>query len=116
MRLGAGEHDLAHDELVIAATDRIGHSHHRLQHAVRFVTGRLLRARSIEAPDRRFLAARDDLRLRAKLLRGLRAVDPDVLSAIDTHGGHLLLGYQLSRNGRTGVSIATGPGGLRNGA
>jgi hypothetical protein len=85
MRLSVDQHDLAQDELVVAAADRVRDDEDRLQDAVRFVAGRLLRARAVEAPDGRLLAARDDLGLRAKLLRGHGAVDPDVLSAIDTH-------------------------------
>jgi hypothetical protein len=83
--LAVDEHDLAEDELVVPATDRVRDDIHGLEDAVRLVARRLLGARSVEAPDRRLLAARDDLRLRAQLLRGLRAVDPDVLSAIHAH-------------------------------
>src|SRR5437762_6108090 len=85
VRLAVDEHDLAEDELVLASTDRVRADEDRLQHAVGLVAGRLLRARAVEAPDRRFLALRDDLGLGADLLRRLRAVDPDVFSSINAH-------------------------------
>ena len=85
MRLSGHEHDLAQDEEVITTADRIRAGEHRLKDAVGAVTRRLLRARSVEAPDRRLLAGRHDLRLRTQLLRRRGAVDPDVFRSINAH-------------------------------
>ena len=71
------------DEHVVATTDRVRVTGDRLEHAVALVAGRLVRARTVETPDRKFAAVFDDLRLRSKLRRRLRAVDPDVLSLVD---------------------------------
>ena len=64
VRRHVGEQHLAHDELVVAAADRVGTREHGLQHAVRVAARRLVRARTVEAPDREVRAVREDLRLR----------------------------------------------------
>ena len=60
-----------------------GYDGDRLEHAVALVAGGLVRARTVETPDRKFAAVFDDLRLRSKFRRRLGAVDPDVLSLVD---------------------------------
>ena len=56
VRRHVGEKHFAHDQLVVAAADRIRANEHGLEHAVGAVAGRLIGARSVEAPDRRLLA------------------------------------------------------------
>ena len=85
VRLAVDEHDLAQNELVVTTADRVRANEHRLQHAVRLVARRLLRARTVECPDWWLLAVRHDLRLGADLLRRLGAVDPDVFGSINAH-------------------------------
>ncbi len=85
VRLPAHEHDLAQHQEIVPAADRIRAREYRLEDAVRAVARRLLRARSVESPDRWLLALRHDLRLRTQLLRRLRAVDPDVFGPINAH-------------------------------
>ena len=77
-----GELDLAHDQLVVGTPQRVGDHEHRPQDAVRVVPQRLVGARSVESPDPRVLAVRDDLGLAPEERRWLGPVDPDVLSLV----------------------------------
>ena len=82
VRLHVRREHLAQHEDVVPAADRIGADEDRVQHAVGEVPRRLLGARSVEAPDRRFVARRHDLGLGAQLGRRLLTVDPDVFRPI----------------------------------
>src|SRR6476659_4414856 len=70
---------------VAAAADRVGEGGDRLEYAVRGVALCLVRAGTVEAPDRRFGAVGEDLGLRPQLGGRSGAVDPDVLSFV-SHG------------------------------
>ena len=86
-----------------------GHDEHRLQHAVGRLARRLIRARTVEAPDRQAAEiglAVEDLRLRPQSGSRLRPVDPDVLG-LENHScsclgtrrdaaepGHLIAGFR----------------------
>ncbi|EGJ77870.1 putative glutamine synthetase [Streptomyces sp. Tu6071] len=84
-----GVEDLAQDEDVGAAPDRVGTREDRLEHAVRGVALGLVRGGAVEAPHARLRAVRDDLRLRPELGGRLGAVDPDVLG-LEAHSGYFL--------------------------
>ncbi len=86
--------DLAQDEDVVTAADRVRTREDRLEDPVGGVALGLVGARTVEAPDGQIRhtlrgAARHDLRLGAKLGGRLGAVDPDVLS-LERHGRHPL--------------------------
>src|SRR5690606_38885707 len=78
----AWQQHLAHDELVRASADWVRTDEHRSQDTVRVLTGCLVGAGSVEAPDARLFAVRDDLRLGAELTSRLRTVDPDVFRLV----------------------------------
>lgn len=78
--------DLAQDEDVVAATDRVREGRDRLKNAVRRVTLGLVGGRAVEAPGGDLVRVGQDPSLGAELGGRLRAVDPDVLG-LDCHGG-----------------------------
>ncbi len=82
VRRHVGQQHLTHDEDVVAAADRVRAREDGLQHTVGVAARGLVRARSVEAPDRELRAVREDLRLGAQPRSRLRAVDPDVLRLV----------------------------------
>ena len=82
-----GIEDLAHHQDVVRSAQGVGADEDRLEHAVREVTGRLVRARSVEAPHGRLLAVGDDLGLAAQLaqsarFRQSRCIQPDTTTLL----------------------------------
>jgi hypothetical protein len=83
VRRHVGQQDLAHDQHVRVAPQRVGTGEHRAQHAVGVLPGRLVGAGAVEAPDAQLGAVREDLGLRPQTGGRLGAVDPDVLGLVN---------------------------------
>ena len=80
-----GQQDFAHGEDVVPAADGVRAGVDGPEHAVGVLTGGLVGAGAVEAPEGKRLAGGDDLGLGAQLGRGLGAVNPDVDSPVDAH-------------------------------
>jgi hypothetical protein len=84
VRRHVGEKDLAHDQLVVAATDWVWAYKHRVQNAVRVFAWSLVCAGAVKAPNWGLFPYRTNLGFGPHLGRRKRPVYPNVFSLIET--------------------------------
>src|SRR6266851_3663066 len=82
MRLAVDQEHFAHHQFVRCTTQWVVAHEDRLEDTVGPIAGRLLGARTIEAPDWRLLTNGHYLALGPQLVHGFGAVHPDVLGLV----------------------------------
>src|ERR1700704_6270315 len=82
MRLAVDEEHFAHHQFVRCTTQWVVADEDRFEHTIGPIAGRLLGARTVEAPDRRRLTKRHYFALGPQLVHGSGAVHPDVLGLV----------------------------------
>src|ERR1700716_2639305 len=104
MRLAVDQEHFAHHQFVRCAAQRVVADEDRFEHTIGPIAGRLLGARTVEAPDRRRLTKRHYFALGPQLVHGSGAVHPDVLGLVVV----VLLGHFPSWGSR-GCRLLWGP-------
>src|SRR5216684_6725974 len=82
MWLAVDQEHFAHHQFVRCTPQRVVAHEDRFEYAIGPITGRLLGARTVEAPDRRLLTKRHYFALGPQLVHGSGAVHPDVLGLV----------------------------------